>query len=120
MTINELHRIANHWFNAFNSKDIEQLLSLYHERAEHFSPKLKIRHPETKGFIKGRDALRHWWQDSFDRLPSLHYDVKRLTAQEDRVFMEYIRHVDGEEDLSVGEMLEVQNGLIVKSSVFHQ
>jgi hypothetical protein len=34
--------------------------------------------------------------------------------------MEYIRHVNGEEDLAVGEMLEIQEGKIIHSKVFHQ
>lgn len=120
MSLAELNCIANSWFAAFNDKNIEELLSLYHESAEHFSPKLKTRQPETKGLIKGKAALRAWWQDAFNRLPTLHYQVIRLTSQHDRVFMEYVRHVKGEEDLYVGEMLEIKDGLIVKSSVFHQ
>ena len=120
MTASELNSIANQWFDAFNAKNLDQLLSLYHDQAEHFSPKLKIRQPETSGLIKGKTAMRAWWQDSFDRLPSLHYKVVRLTPHEDRVFMEYIREVAGEPDMYIGEMLEIKNGLIVKSSVFHQ
>jgi len=120
MSASELNEIAQRWFAAFNDKDLEKLLALYHDHAEHFSPKLKVRHPETNGLIKGKGALRSWWQNAFDRLPSLHYEIVRLTPHEDRVFMEYVRHVNGEADLSVGEMLEIQNGLIIKSSVFHQ
>jgi hypothetical protein len=70
--------------------------------------------------IKGKSALRAWWRDSFDRLPSLQYEVVRLTPYQDRVFMEYIRHVEVEEDLRVGEMLEIDHNKIVRSSVFHQ
>ena len=120
MTPQSLTDIANHWFAAFNEHDIEKLLALYDTRAEHFSPKLKALHPETKGLIRGTAALRSWWQGAFHRLPTLRYEVIRLTPHEDRVFMEYIRHVVGEEDLYVGEMLEVSNGLIIASSVFHQ
>ena len=120
MSISELNEIAERWFAAFNDKGLERLLSLYAEDAEHFSPKLKVRHPETSGLIKGKDALRSWWQDAFVRLPSLRYEIVRLTPHEDRVFMEYIRHADGEADLYVGEMLEIRNGLIIRSSVFHQ
>ena len=112
--------IAHLWFEAFNAHNLEKLLSLYDDEAEHFSPKLKIRHPETNGLVTGKEALRTWWQDAFDRLPSLNYEVIRLTSQDDRVFMEYVRHVNGEDDLYVGEMLEIKNGLIIKSSVFHQ
>ncbi len=116
----ELNSIALKWFEAFNQHGLVNLLTLYADDAEHFSPKLKVRKPETKGLIKGKAALRAWWQDAFDRLPTLHYEVKRLTPYDNRVFMEYVRHVAGEEDLLVGEMLEVENGLIIKSSVFHQ
>lgn len=120
MTSKDLNEIAQRWFDAFNQKKLEALLALYDDHAEHFSPKLKVRHPETKGLIKGKSALRAWWSDAFERLPSLNYEVIRLTSQDDRVFMEYIRHVNGEDDLVVGEMLEIVDGLIVKSSVFHQ
>jgi ketosteroid isomerase-like protein len=112
-------QIAAKWFEAFNAHDLEKLLSLYNDNAQHYSPKLKIRMPETQGLIKGKQALREWWKDAFDRLPTLQYEVIKLTADEDQVFMEYIRRVDGEDDLSVGEVLQIDNGLIVFSRVYH-
>ena len=111
--------IAIRWFEAFNTHDLEKLLSLYHQSAKHYSPKLKIRLPETQGLICGKDALRHWWQDAFERIPSLNYEVIKLTADDHQVFMEYIRHADGDEDLMVGEVLEIENGCIVHSRVYH-
>lgn len=111
--------IAKQWFAAFNEHDLEKLLSLYDHDAQHYSPKLKIRMPETQGLIKGKNALREWWKDAFDRLPSLQYEVIKLTADEEQVFMEYIRHVDGEVDLSVGEVLQIKNGVIIFSRVYH-
>lgn len=116
----QLTEIAGKWFKAFNDKKLDDLLALYHEDAKHYSPKLKVRQPSTLGLIRGKSAMREWWQDAFDRLPSLRYEIVRLTPFEDRVFMEYIRHVDGEEDLYVGEMLEVEEGLIRSSAVFHR
>lgn len=107
------------WFEAFNSHDLPMLLSLYHNQAVHYSPKLKIRHPETNGLIKGKKALESWWQDAFERLPTLQYEVLQLIADERLVFMEYIRHVNGEDDLNVGEVLEIKNGFIVASRVYH-
>ncbi|MNK47225.1 SnoaL-like domain protein [compost metagenome] len=107
------------WFEAFNAKQLDKLLNLYTEDAEHFSPKLKIRQPETQGLVKGREAMRVWWQDAFDRLPTLNYKVKTLTANEYRVFMEYTRTVQGEEDMQVAEVLEVKEGKIVASRVYH-
>lgn len=111
--------IAFKWFEAFNQHNLENLLSLYDDHAEHFSPKLKIRKPETEGLIKGKNELRIWWQDAFDRLPTLHYKVTSLTANNDRVFMEYIRQVDNEEDMLVAEVLEIKDGNIIFSRVYH-
>lgn len=115
----DIKTIANNWFEAFNKHDLDMLLSLYDKDAEHFSPKLKIRQPETKGLIKGKAALHNWWEDSFQRLPSLNYEVTKLIADEKCIFMGYIRHVIGEDDLIVGEVLEIENNLIVKSRVYH-
>ncbi len=114
-----LNSIALQWFEAFNKHDIEMLLSLYHNDAEHYSPKLKIHQPETNGLIKGKAALRGWWTDAFQRLPQLHYEVIKLTADEEQVFMEYIRQTPGETDLRVGEVLLIKDGKIVASRVYH-
>lgn len=111
--------IATRWFAAFNAHDLEALLELYADDAEHYSPKLKVRRPETGGRVRGKEALREWWRDAFERLPGLHYEVVRLTADDAQVFMEYVRQVEGEEDLRVGEVLEVSNGIIVASRVYH-
>lgn len=111
--------IAHRWFAAFNAHGLEQLLALYADDAEHFSPKLKVRRPETEGWVKGKKELRSWWQDSFERLPSLRYEVLSLTANPAQVFMEYLRHVEGEEDLRVGEVLVIKDGMIQASRVYH-
>jgi predicted SnoaL-like aldol condensation-catalyzing enzyme len=119
MTSQKNLSIAHSWFEAFNSHNLEKLLSLYDDEAEHFSPKLKVRHPETNGLVKGKNALHNWWQDAFERLPSLHYKVTSLTADSDRVFMEYVRTVDDETEMQVAEVLEIKENKIIASRVYH-
>jgi limonene-1,2-epoxide hydrolase len=119
MTINNNLSIAHKWFEAFNNHNLEQLLSLYDEDAEHFSPKLKIKQPETNGLVKGKTSLHKWWQQAFTDLPTLHYKVTSLTANENRVFMEYIRSVTNENDILVAEVLEIKDKKIVFSRVYH-
>ncbi|MFY7811405.1 MAG: nuclear transport factor 2 family protein [Flavobacterium sp.] len=115
----ELEQIAMKWFDAFNTKRLDNLLSLYDDEARHYSPKLKISKPETEGLIIGKSALYDWWQDAFERLPSLHYQPTSFTANSNRVFMEYTRRVEGENDLQVAEVLEIKEGKIVFSRVYH-
>jgi limonene-1,2-epoxide hydrolase len=119
MNSQEITSIAYKWFEAFNQHNLEQLLSLYDDNAQHFSPKLKIRKPETNGLVIGKEAMREWWKDAFDRLPTLHYKVTSLTANTDRVFMEYVRSVENEDDMLVAEVLEIRDGKIVLSRVYH-
>ena len=119
MNTKKILSIAKKWFDAFNEHDLKKLLALYDDNAQHYSPKLKVRNPETKGLIAGKKALRLWWRDSFERLPSLKYQPQRFIANDSSVFLEYIRVVDGEENMTVGEVLEIRDGLIISSRVYH-
>jgi heme-degrading monooxygenase HmoA/ketosteroid isomerase-like protein len=115
----KLRAIAERWLACFEQRDLDGLLALYADDATHTSPKIRARHPDTGGQLRGKAAMREWWQDSFDRLPSMRYVPTALTADDSRVFMEYVRRVDGEPDMPVAEVLEVRDGLIVASRVFH-
>lgn len=111
--------IAKKWFDAFNAQDLVSLLVLYDDDATHYSPKLKLRMPQTNGFVSGKKALQSWWMDAFERLPSLHYTPTTLTADHNRVFIEYTRHVENEPDMPIAEVLEIKDGKIVASRVYH-
>ena len=115
----DIKQIAFKWFDAFNNHDLKSLLELYADDAEHYSPKLKIHQPESKGLIKGKAALQMWWSDAFQRLPLLHYEIISIMVDEEKLFMEYIRQTPGEEDLRVGEVLKITSGKISSSRVYH-
>jgi heme-degrading monooxygenase HmoA/ketosteroid isomerase-like protein len=115
----DLRSIATRWLDCFARRDLDGLLALYADDATHTSPKIRTRHPETGGLLRGKAAMRAWWQDSFDRLPSMRYEPTALTADGRRVFMEYVRHVDGEAPYPVAEVLQCADGKIVASRVFH-
>jgi hypothetical protein len=113
------NQIALLWIDAFNTHNIEALLSLYDDNAQHYSPKLKVRIPESKGLIIGKSAMREWWEDAFQRLPHLHYDLEKVMTDSEQIFIEYIRQNPGEEDMRVGETLCMKEGLIIASRVYH-
>jgi heme-degrading monooxygenase HmoA/ketosteroid isomerase-like protein len=114
-----LRDIAVRWLACFERRDLDGLLALYADDATHTSPKIRVRHPETGGLLRGKAAMRAWWQDSFDRLPSMKYEPTSITADAQRVYMEYVRRVAGEPDMPVAEVLDVEHGRIVASRVFH-
>jgi hypothetical protein len=111
--------LAELWLERFNARDLDSLLALYSEEAVHHSPKLREREPETGGKIAGKAALRRWWEDSFKRLPGLHYREIALTSGTDRAVLEYARELPGSEPLHVAEVFVCKGGKIVESFVFH-
>jgi hypothetical protein len=114
-----LRAIAQRWLDCFARHDLDGLLALYTDDAVHTSPKIRVRHPDTGGVIRGKAALRAWWSDAFVRIPGLGYELTSLTADSRQVFMEYLRRAPGDADLPVAEVLEIEAGMIVASRVYH-
>jgi ketosteroid isomerase-like protein len=119
MTTAQTEAVAEAWLAAFNAGDVEALLALYADGCRHTSPKLRVLHPETGGFLVGKPALRSWWSAAMARLPGLRYEKTALTASAERVFLEYLRHAPGESVLPVAEVFDVHAGRIVASRVYH-
>lgn len=107
------------WIDAFNAHDVERLIALYADDCTHTSPKIRALHPETGGKLVGKAALRTWWTDAIKRLPGLRYELVRLTANDERVVLEYVRHAPNEAPMPVAEAFDVRAGHIVASRVFH-
>lgn len=116
-----LPELAARWLDCFARQDLDALLALYADDATHTSPKIRTLHPESnsQGKLRGKAAMRDWWAGAFARLPGLRYEEASFTADETRVFMEYTRRVPGEADMPVAEVLEVKDGRIVASRVYH-
>lgn len=117
--MNRNEAIARAWLEAFNAYDADRLVSLYSEDATHTSPKIRVLHPETGGKLRGRNALRAWWAEAFQRLAGIRYEATAITANEARVFLEYLRHAPNEAPMPVAEVFDVENGAIVASRVYH-
>lgn len=111
--------IVHLWIEAFNAHDTESILNLYDADAEHFSPKLKIKKPETKGFICGKEAMRIWWNEAFENIPSLNYELYNTISEGNQILFEYIRSVEGEPQMNIAELFVLKDNLIISSKVYH-
>ncbi|MEW5850310.1 MAG: nuclear transport factor 2 family protein [Myxococcota bacterium] len=119
MSASENLEIARRWLTLFNAYDVDGLVALYAEDATHTSPKIRTLHPDTGGKLVGRANLERWWKDANKRLPGLRYELTALTANDERVFMEYLRHAPHEPPMPVAEVLDIRDGRIVASRVYH-
>ncbi len=120
MEATKLSAIARMWIDAMNAHDVEGVLKLYAEDADHISPRLRMLYRSTDEVIEGKDTLRKWFARSFDRFPTLKYELQTITAQApDRVIIEYKRTAQGEKPTMVAEVFEVNEaGLILHSRVY--
>ena len=107
------------WLAAFNAHDVEGLVALYAESCTHTSPKIRALHPETGGALVGKPALSAWWREANARLPGLRYECVAMTANDERVFIEYTRHAPNEPAMPVAEVFDVKDGRVVASRVYH-
>lgn len=111
--------IAQAWLDAFNAGDVTKLVSLYAEDCTHTSPKIRALLPDTGGRLVGLPALTKWWADAIQRLPGLRYEKTAMTANEDRVFLEYVRHAPDGPPMPVAEVFDIRRGKIYASRVYH-
>ena len=112
-------RIARSWIEAFNRGDVEALVALYGDACTHTSPKIRVKHPETGGRLVGKAALTAWWTDALENIAGLRYEATAITADSNRVLLEYIRYAEGAEPLPVAEVFDIDDGRIVASRVYH-
>ncbi len=111
--------IAQSWLDAFNAGDVTRLVSLYAEDCTHTSPKIRALHPETGGQLCGQAALTTWWADALGRLPGLRYEKTTITADDNRVFLEYMRQAPDGPPMPVAEVFDIRAGKISASRVYH-
>src|SRR5260370_7395088 len=85
------HEIVDAWLAAFNRGDADAMVELYADDAVHTSPKLRAAEPSSEGRVAGKDAMRRWWQDAFERTPGLKYEVVTTVADDHVAALEYDR-----------------------------
>jgi len=64
----KLRGIAERWLSCFEHRELDGLLALYADDATHSSPKIRARHPERGGLLRGKAALRAYVHVLHDQL----------------------------------------------------
>ena len=66
---------AQAWIDAWNSHDLERILSHYTDAFEMSSPYIAQIAGEPSGVLKGRAAVAAYWTKALERMPTLHFDL---------------------------------------------
>jgi ketosteroid isomerase-like protein len=66
---------AREWIDAWNSHDLDRILSHYADDFEMTSPFIVDLMKDSKGTIKGKEKVRAYWAEALRRIPDLHFQV---------------------------------------------
>ncbi|MGY4396761.1 ketosteroid isomerase-like protein [Sphingomonas sp. UYAg733] len=89
------------WCNAWNAHDLERVLGHFHDDVLFTSPIAATILPETRGQVRGKQALRAYWSEGLRRIPDLHFTVEQVFAGVGTIVIQY-RNQRG---VSVSEVL---------------
>jgi hypothetical protein len=67
-------RLADEWIAAWNSRDLDRVLSHYDEDFEMASPRIVEIAGEPSGVLRGKAAVGAYWRKALDRNPGLHFE----------------------------------------------
>ncbi len=83
---------ANEWIEAWNSHDLDRILSHYSETFEFASPFIIQVAGEPSGTLKGQAAVRAYWSKALARQPDLHFRLVTVFSGVASAVIYYQRH----------------------------
>ena len=106
-------RFATDWIAAWNSHDLERILSHYAEDVVFHSPRIALVMGEAIDFVAGTPALARYWGKALAESKDLHFTLDRLYVGSDSLAIAYHNH----REQNVVETFVFDAGGLVKESV---
>ena len=85
-------RFAEDWIDAWNSHDLERILSHYTADFEMSSPVIAQLMNEASGTLRGKDAIRAYWGKALTQHPELHFELVNVFAGAASAIITYRGH----------------------------
>ncbi len=82
-------QFAAEWIAAWNTHDLDRILSHYTDDFEFSSPKIPQIAGEPSGKLKGKPAVRAYWEKALQRLPNLRFELIDVTFGIDSLVIYY-------------------------------
>jgi hypothetical protein len=111
LTESDARQLANHWVAAWNAHDLEAILSHYRDDVVLQSPVAARLLDDPSGTVRGKPALRAYFQKGLTAYPDLAFELVDLMWGLSSVVL-YYRNQRG---TRVGEFMEVDSaGKVVR------
>lgn len=83
---------ATGWIAAWNAHDLDAVLAHFSDDFEFSSPLISQFAGEASGRLKGKNAVRAYWQIGLERLPTLHFELVDVLVGVDTLLILYRGH----------------------------
>ena len=110
MTAADAQRFARTWLAAWNAHDIESVLAHFSEDVIFTSPVAARIVEGSDGEIRGKDALRDYWNRGIEQYPNLHFELVGVYLGIDTIAINY-RNQNG---ALVNEILRLEGTYVVE------
>jgi ketosteroid isomerase-like protein len=113
ITREKAEEFAEEWIDAWNSHDLDMILSHYSNDFEMSSPRIVQIMNEPSGTLKGKDNVRMYWEKSLRQSPDLRFELKEVLVGAESLVIYYNNMTCGKKAAEV--FVFGSDGLVVKS-----
>ncbi|VXB07166.1 nuclear transport factor 2 family protein [Aeromicrobium sp. 9AM] len=94
MRIDLARQFADSWVTAWNSHDLEGVLSHFADDAVFSSPVAAQLMPNTAGILRGKEAIREYWSNGLTLIPDLRFEIQHVFVGLETVVITYRNQAD--------------------------
>ena len=119
MTHEEAAKFATAWAAAWNSRDIERVLSSFSDDVIFVSPTALA--VVGTPMVRGKSALRAYWSQAMSRIGTLRFTLNRVLwdAGSRELAIIYLSDIDGRTKSVSENLVFDENGVVTSAEVFH-
>lgn len=109
LTKTEVADFSEHWIAAWNSHDLEEIMTHYEEDVELISPIAAQILEDPNGRVVGKDALRDYFKKGLEKYPNLEFTLKDILWGLNSIIL----HYKNQKGTCTGEYMEISpNGKV--------
>ena len=82
-------RFAHEWIEAWNSHDLDSILSHYSDDFVMSSPRIAVVVGEPSGVLRGKEAIGTYWRKALAAAPELRFELVEAFVGADSVVLHY-------------------------------
>ncbi|MBI5149996.1 MAG: nuclear transport factor 2 family protein [Candidatus Omnitrophica bacterium] len=111
LTEDKARNLVTHWIQAWNSHDLDEIMSHYGEDVVLVSPVAAKILNDPSGTVKGKEALRAYFKRGLEVYPNLKFDLIDMMWGLSSVVLYYVN----QKGTKTGEFMEIDlKGMVVR------